>query len=105
MIKLALALTFLSFHALGEYRVYQYIVKNNLPSQQTGSPLIRISTLDPVSFKAYHGGDQTISVDLMRTWICPGNTGRNKDICASPYEKALNAAINTAPNTGGLNVQ
>lgn len=45
------------------------------------------STLDPVSYTAYNGGNSMLSVDLLRTWICPGYTGGSKATCDSPYGK------------------
>lgn len=45
------------------------------------------STLDPVSYIAYNGGQELLAVDLLRTWICPGYTGGAKQTCKSPYEK------------------
>ena len=38
------------------------------------------STLDPVSYAAYHGGNLTLEVNLLRTWQCMGNTSK-KSIC------------------------
>lgn len=85
MIRILITLTFLvSQFANADYRVYQYILKNKLFTQQTATPLIRVSTLDPVSFVAYNGGAGSIKVDLVRTWRCPGNTSK-KQICPSPY--------------------
>lgn len=77
-----------SFPAIAEYRVYQYIVKNKVVSanDQPQSTVI-ISSLNPQSYIAYNGGSQLISVDLLRTWVCPGYTGKKKPICPSPYEQ------------------
>jgi hypothetical protein len=73
--------------AYAEYRVYQYSVTNlNLANNQT-TPQIAISSLDPVSYVAYHGGAQSIKIDLLDSWICRGNTGKNK-YCRSPYHNA-----------------
>lgn len=71
-----------------EYRAYQYIVKttdqfalaNGAPAQ------IITSTLNPAMFKSYHGGS-FLTVELLRTWICPGYTGARKQICSHPYEE------------------
>lgn len=85
MIKF-LTLFIISLQVNAEYRVYQYTVKNNISSSKNISKLNIIeSTLNPVSYKAYHGGD-LISISLLRTWICPGHTA-NKSICPSPYKK------------------
>lgn len=47
------------------------------------------STLDPVSYLSYHGGSDTLKIDLVRTWKCPGYTGAGKPICKSPTDKLL----------------
>lgn len=73
--------------AKAEYRVYQYIVKNKVSDPKDQKPgVIKTSTFDPVSYIAYHGGASLITVDLLRTWQCPGHTGK-KTICESPYSK------------------
>lgn len=72
--------------AFAEYRVYQYIIKNKINSQRVGKPLITNSTLDPVSFIAYNGGSKSVEIDLLRTWMCPGNT-KKKELCKSPYRE------------------
>jgi hypothetical protein len=73
----------LSFSSFAEYRVYQYLVKNTVYNQDQANGQIITSTLNPVAYKAYHGGS-LVKVDLLRTWICPGHTAK-KDICPSPY--------------------
>ncbi len=71
-----------------EYRAYQYIVKNKIltAQDQSNSHLIT-SSMDPETYISYHGGHNLISIDLLRTWVCPGHTGNRKDICDSPYAK------------------
>lgn len=89
MIKLALLFTFiLSGTALAEYRAYQYIVKSNDPFAVAtrAQPQYIISTLNPQMYKSYHGGS-FVTVDLLRTWICPGYTGKGQKICDHPYDK------------------
>ena len=83
-------LLILPFGLLAEYRVYQYSVK--LKSSPPNDPISykKISTLDPVSFIAYNGGNSTIKVDLMRTWMCLGNTANKKKICPPPSSVVLN---------------
>lgn len=77
----------MSFNALAEYRVYQYIHYNKMAgSEDEPSSFIKVSTLSPQSYIAYHGGSTLVTVDLMRTWVCPGNTAK-KDICKSPYDQ------------------
>ena len=76
-----------SFQALAEYRVYQYVVTNNIDHIDSPKNNIITSSLDPTSYMAYNGGSTVLSIDLLRTWICPGNTGQRKDTCESPYKK------------------
>lgn len=82
---LLIPLFFFSLNVSAEYRVYQYLIKNKITTA-SDQPLgvLKLSTLDPVSYLAYHGGRSLISIDLLRTWICPGNTSK-KVICPSPY--------------------
>jgi cytochrome c biogenesis protein CcdA len=73
----------------GEYRVYQYYVKSKIPLVQEQKAYLSTSTLDPVSYLSYHGGESSIEIDILRTWMCPGFTGLGKEICTGPYEKIL----------------
>ena len=66
-----------------EYRVYQYIVRSNTEINKDTQPYIVTSTLDPISYLSYHGGDSLLNVDLMRTWMCKGYTGNHTDHCPS----------------------
>ena len=80
----------LSFTAHAEFRAYQYVVKNkiqNSPDQKNAT--IVVSSLNPVSYIAYNGGANLIEIDLLRTWVCPGNTSSFKGICPSPYKKLV----------------
>jgi len=79
----------LSQAAQAEYRAYQYIVKSQDPyavATKSNAQYI-VSTINPQMFKSYHGGN-SVSIDLMRTWICPGYTGSRKPVCDHPYDKA-----------------
>ncbi len=96
MNKLILTLTLLglSAGASAEYRAYQYIVKSNDPyavATRSNSQYI-VSTLNPQMFQSYHGGSR-VSVDLMRTWICPGYTGKHKPVCNHPYDSSKDAKL------------
>lgn len=84
----ALVSLLLSMSAHAEYRAYQYLVKSNDPyAVATKAPAQYIvSTLNPQMYKSYHGGS-FITVDLLRTWICPGYTGKNQKVCDHPYDK------------------
>jgi hypothetical protein len=89
MIFATLLLSGLSQAAQAEYRAYQYIVKSQDPyavATKSNAQYI-VSTLNPQMFKSYHGGN-SVSIDLMRTWICPGYTGSRKPVCDHPYDKA-----------------
>ncbi|MFP5384539.1 MAG: hypothetical protein ACLGHN_00575 [Bacteriovoracia bacterium] len=89
MKKLALLLTILSpLTALGEYRAYQYLVKSNDPYAVATNARAQyiVSTLNPQMYKSYHGGS-FVTIDLLRTWICPGYTGKGQPICDHPYDK------------------
>ncbi len=80
----------LPVQALAEYRAYQYIVKNNDPyavATRAQAQYI-VSTLNPQMYKSYHGGS-FVSVDLLRTWICPGYTGKGQKVCDHPYDKEI----------------
>jgi hypothetical protein len=74
--------------ALAEYRVYQYLVKSSDPYAVATKAQAQYitSTLNPQMYRTYHGGN-VASVDLLRTWICPGYTGSRKPICDHPYDK------------------
>lgn len=90
MMKLGYILPFvlISFEALAEYRAYQYLVKTNDPyavATRAQAQYIT-SSLNPQIYKSYHGGSM-ISVDLLRTWICPGYTGKFLKVCDHPYDK------------------
>jgi len=89
LIKLLLLLSFtFSFGALAEYRAYQYMVKTNDPyavATRAQAQYI-VSTLNPQMYKSYHGGGY-VTVELLRTWICPGYTGKGQKICDHPYDK------------------
>lgn len=85
----SLALLSLSFSAFAEYRAYQYLVKTKdaYAVATKAQPQYIVSTLNPQMYQSYHGGSH-ISVDLLRTWICPGYTGGRKPVCDHPYDKS-----------------
>lgn len=84
-IFLILSLSF-PLSAFSEYRVYQYYVKSTLSSPKDGSSYLVTSTLDPITYVTYHGGSDTIKVDLLRSWTCEGYTGGHNEYCDSPIE-------------------
>ena len=75
--------------ASAEYRVYQYYVKSRYQKPDDQKGYLVTSTLDPVSYLAYHGGHESLKVDLLRSWSCKGHTGEGKPLCLSPLEKAM----------------
>lgn len=84
--------------ALAEYRVYQYFVKSRLNIKKDQKAYAVTSTLDPVSYLAYHGGGSSIQIDLVRTWLCPGHTGMFRDICDGPLEKFSKLQVESGNN-------
>ena len=74
----------LSINTYAEYRVYQYYIRPTYEAPQDQEAYLVTSTIDPVSYKSYHGGSEAIQVDLLRTWKCVGFTGDGKQVCPSP---------------------
>jgi hypothetical protein len=91
---ITMTLLLYSITSLAEYRVYQYVIKNKGSYQDKDVTYNVLSTLNPVSYKAYHGGASNIQIDLLRTWICPGHTGNKQDYCPSPYEDMMKNGVN-----------
>lgn len=73
--------------ANAEYRVFQFTVKAKNPYSMDQKTHLVTSTLDPQSYKAYHGGGETLAIDLLRTWMCRGNTA-GQEVCSPPLVKA-----------------
>lgn len=80
-----------------EYRVYQYYVSSKYKRPDEQRPYLVTSTLDPVSYIAYHGGQESIKVDLLRTWPCPGHTGAGKPMCRPALENSELPETEEAP--------
>ena len=83
MIKISiLIILFFSIlsNAFGEYRVYQYYVKSKIQNITSADAQIVTSTLNPVSYLAYNGGSQAVEINLLRSWICMGNTS-HQSVC------------------------
>lgn len=94
MIKKVLILLFFAIQAArAEYRVYQYIVKNKVATASDPTGRIIVSTMDPVAYLAYSGGGDLLSIDLLRTWKCPGFTGADTPTCQSPYGEIPREAL------------
>ena len=75
----------MSTTANAEYRVYQYYVKSKVPTIRDIKAYIVTSTLDPVSYLAYHGGSSAIKIDQLRSWMCKGDTSK-QTICKAPFD-------------------
>ena len=84
------AIFFLGFlsvtSSLAEYRVYQYYVRSAVTSPRDANSYMVTSTLHPVAYQAYHGGVQSLRVDLLHSWMCFGSTSR-RPVCPSPLEE------------------
>lgn len=76
-----------SLNSYAEYRAYQYYVRSRYPSPFDKKTYIVTSTLDPVSYLSYHGGEEAISTELIRSWMCKGHTAKLRP-CPSPLEKS-----------------
>tara|TARA_B100000886_G_C20244868_1_gene416191 strand:- start:389 stop:697 length:309 start_codon:yes stop_codon:yes gene_type:complete len=75
--------------AIAEYRAYQYILKSKILNQSVEStPMqsIVVSTLSPVSFIAYNGGESAIEATLINSWMCPGYTAK-LGTCKPPIQE------------------
>ena len=81
-----LTLGFLSLSLQSAYRVYQYQVRAKNPFSFDYNNYIVTSTLDPISYIAYHGGGNSLKIDLLRSWTCKGHTGHKKQ-CLPPLEE------------------
>lgn len=77
-----------SCSAFAEYRVYQYYVRAYAPNPDVSEAYLVTSFLNPESYVAYHGGHHSIEVELLRSWVCPGDTSKKK-ICKAPIETLL----------------
>ncbi|MDD0853104.1 hypothetical protein HBN50_08350 [Halobacteriovorax sp. GB3] len=76
----------LCLSASAEYRVYQYQVKSKMERYSKQGNYLVTSTLDPVSYLSYHGGSDSIRIDLLRSWTCKGYTGNSSALCKAPLE-------------------
>ncbi len=66
---------------MAEYRAYQYMLAPANADQKNST--ILITSLNPVAMTRYYGINKN-RLYLLRTWICPGNTG-GKKTCTPPY--------------------
>lgn len=97
IIHITLLLTFflIMTNAMAEYRAYQYMVQSKYSDDNAKAYMVT-SSLDPVSYVSYHGGSDSISVNLLRTWMCPGNTG-NWQTCPAPGDEIADRVPASVP--------
>lgn len=81
----------MSSAVFSEYRVYQYYVRSKIKNLVPVTAELVTSTLNPVSYIAYHGGNDSVEVNLLRSWQCMGNTSKEQ-VCAISEGKELNGA-------------
>ena len=76
--KILLSLLFItaSSASFGEYRVYQYYVRPKIQNITIVASELVTSTLDPIAYVAYHGGQESVEVNLLRSWQCMGDTSK-----------------------------
>jgi len=75
----------------GEYRVYQYYIRSKVQNINPPNAQVVTSTLNPTSYAAYNGGKLSVEVNLLRSWVCMGNTS-HKDVCAMSEGRELEGA-------------
>lgn len=85
---LALLTILCSSDAFSEYRVYQYYVRPKIQNLTQISSELVTSTLNPIAYVAYHGGKESVEVNLLRSWQCFGNTSK-ESICSISEGKEL----------------
>lgn len=86
-----LILALASSKAFSEYRVYQYYVRSKIQNLTPVAAELVTSTLNPIAYVAYHGGSESIEVNLLRSWQCMGNTSK-EPVCMISEGRELNGA-------------
>lgn len=97
MSTLALGLALIPQNSHSEYRVYQYWVKSK---SREKAELITTS-LDPKAYLAYYGKENETSINLMRSWICYGDTGGHQAPCR--FEESIPNASTVQNGDGPAN--
>jgi len=77
--------------AFCEYRVYQYYVRPKIQNITIVAAELVTSTLNPLAYVAYHGGKESVEVNLLRSWQCMGDTS-NSPVCSISDGKELKIA-------------
>ena len=75
-----------SHEGKSEYRVFQYLVKSRHLLPRDNRPYMVTSTFDPVTYLAYHGGESSLKIELLRSWMCYGDTSQKK-FCNPPRKQ------------------
>lgn len=88
---LLILMTLMTTPVFGEYRVYQYYVRSKVQNINPPNAQVVTSTLNPISYAAYNGGKLSVEVNLLRSWVCMGNTS-HKDVCSISEGKELEGA-------------
>lgn len=86
-----LLITLTALPAFGEYRVYQYYVRSKVQNINPPNAQVVTSTLNPTSYAAYNGGKLSVEVNLLRSWVCMGNTSQ-KEVCSISEGSELEGA-------------
>jgi hypothetical protein len=89
---LILLLAFTISPAFGEYRVYQYYIRPLVSNINPTNAQVVTSTLNPTSYAAYHGGKLSVEVNLLRSWVCMGDTSK-QSVCSISEGKELQGAL------------
>lgn len=88
---LLLLMTLIATPVFGEYRVYQYYVRSKVQNINPPNAQLVTSTLNPSDYTAYNGGKLSIEVNLLRSWVCMGDTSK-KDVCSISEGRELEGA-------------
>lgn len=95
LFALTLLLSLIPLGANAEYRVFQYWVKTK---SREKAELITTS-LDPKAYLAYYGNEKETSINLMRSWICYGDTGGHQTPCRFEETNNLPTEVNGESKT------
>ncbi len=88
---LLILMTLMTTPVFGEYRFYQYYIRSKVQNINPPNAQVVTSTLNPTSYAAYNGGKLSVEVNLLRSWVCMGNTS-HKDVCAMSEGRELEGA-------------
>lgn len=71
--------------------MYQYYVRPKIQNITAVAAELETSTLNPIAYVAYHGGQESVEVNLLRSWQCMGNTS-HKVVCSMSEGRELDEA-------------